>query len=245
MKRKEFIENYIEKNSIKNDWFGYDYNIKVDLENKDMSVAIDELQIKLNNIIEDIFNDKNKRLTKLEVIHLIGDNSLEKNPFENKIFLSINIMKIYDHLNERFEINKEKCKLYRIECEGQGIYSYLSNINKPLYKIFDFQSIGQIAPLEDEHLPAMCKAINYIDRSLIKYACESKEQLINWFPKKMIKYIVEHAPNTKIVEYEIEDSKVLTSKKQAAFISGTEIKTKEFSIEEWFNLENKKRLKNK
>jgi len=241
MKRKDFIESYIgyiEKNIL-----GYNYDIEVELNNKDMSTSIDELQLKVNQVIENIFNDNSKRLTKLEVVNLLGDNGLRKDFFENKIFLSLNIMKIYDHLNERFEINKEKSKLYRIECEGKGIYSYLSEIDKPLSSVFDFSSIGQPAPLEDEHIPAISKVTNYIDRSLIKYACDSKEQLINWFPKKMIQYIIKEAPNAKIVEYEIEDYKVLTSKKQAAFISGTEVKIKEFEMEEWFNLGNKKKLK--
>lgn len=243
MKRKDFIENYIEKNSIKKNILDYNYNIEVELNDKDMSATVDELQLKVNQVIQNIFNDNSKRLTKLEVVNLLGDNGLRKDIFEDKIFLSLNIMKIYDHLNNRFGINKEITKIYRIECEGNGIYSYLSSINKPLSDKFYFDEIGQPSPREDEHLPAICIATNYIDRSLIKYACDSKEQLINWFPKKMIQYIIKEAPNAKIVEYEIEDYKVLTSKKQAAFISGTEVKIKEFGIEEWFSLENKKKLK--
>lgn len=243
MKRVDFIKKYIDKFEVKEDTLGYNYNVSVDLINNDMSAVVDNLQIKLNNVIEKVLEDENKRLTKLEVINLIGNNSLRKDYFEEKYFIEINIMKLYDYLNERFKINKENTKIYRIECEGEGIYSYLSSIDKSLGSVFDFDDIGQTNPKSDEHIPAISLAINYIDRSTIKYACDSKEQLINWFPKEMIKYIQKHAPNAKIVEYEIEDSKVLNSKKQAAFISGTEVKIKEFEIEEWFNFENKKKLK--
>lgn len=244
MKRKDFIENYVERNLIKKNILGYNYNIEVEFNDKDMSATVEELQLKINEVVENIFNDNSKRLTKLEVINLLGDNSLRKDFLEDKIFLSVNIMKIYDYLNDRFGINKEITKIYRIECEGNGIYSYLSSINKPLSDKFYFDEIGQPSPREDEHLPAICSSMNnYIDNNKIKYACDSKEQLISWFPKKMIQYIKEHASNAKIVEYEIEDSKVLASTKQAAFISGTEVKIKEFQIEEWFNFENKKKLK--
>ncbi len=243
MKRVDFIKKYIDKFEVKEDILGYNYNVSVDLINNDMSAVVDNLQIKLNNVIEKVLEDENKKLTKLEVINLIGNNSLRKDYFEEKYFVEINIMKLYDYLIERFEINKQNTKIYRIECAGQGIYGYLCDINKPLSSVFDFDDIGQTDPKSDEHIPAISLAINYIDRSTIKYACDSKEQLISWFPKKMIQYIKEHASNAKIVEYEIEDSKVLASTKQVAFISGTEVKIKEFEIEEWFNFENKKKLK--
>lgn len=245
MKRIDFIKKYIDKFEIKEDILGYNYNVSVDLINNNMSAVVDNLQIKLNNVIEKVLEDENKKLTKLEVINLIGDNSLRKDYFEEKYFIEINIMKLYDYLNERFEINKGMTKVYRIECEEKGIYSYLSGIDKSLSDVFDFDDINQTNPKSDEHLPAICLAINYIDRSIIKYACDSKEQLISWFPKEMIQYIQENAPNSKIVEYEIEDSKVLTSTKQAVFISGTEIKIKEFKIEDLFKVENKNKLKNK
>lgn len=222
--RKNFIE-YVHKSiyneSMDNQILKYDPIIFVEIsDNFD-----DDMFQNSNNLLEKINSNipiqlRNK-LSLLDVLNIF-EFSLKDNYQKNKNILYVSYNKLFDLIVDKNLINNKTVKIYRIEGDsGLGIYQDLIKKNNSISSTFDI-SEETPSPMSDGELKSIFGTSRiYVSEEYSQewfFGFEDKKDIYKWFNSQegLLEYIIKNG-NAKIVEYEVSNNDIISTKTQSAF----------------------------